>query len=124
MKRLLILLNVVCATMHILFEIYIYNKSIEYKGFISVENTLIIFVFIALAIFLWIQKKKEGFLLNFFFWGIFEICIIVFRPSKTTLEIFHSYINFNQWIVLAILGAVIVLLNGIALKKQPNHLNT
>lgn len=118
MKTLLILFNIVCAIMHILFGIYIYDKSIEYKGLISVENTLIIFVFIALAIFLWIQKKKEGFLLNFLFWGIFEICVIAFQPSKTTLEIFHSYIKFNQWIVLAILGAIIVLLNGVALKKK------
>lgn len=118
MKLLLMLSNVVCAIMHILFGCYIYDKNIEYKGFISVENTLIVFVFLALAIFIWLQKKKEGFLLNFLFWVVFEICIIIFQPSKTTLEIFCPYINFNQWIVLAILGAILVFFNGFALKKK------
>lgn len=118
MKVLLILFNVVCAIMHILFGIYINNKNVEYKGFISVENTLIIFVFMALAIFVSLQKKKEGFLLNFLFWGLFEICILIFQPSKTTLEIFYPHTNFNQWVVLAILGAILIVLNGLALKKK------
>lgn len=118
MKKLLISLNVVCAIMHILFGFYISDKNIEFKGFISVENTLIVFVFVVLAIFMWFQKRSEGFLLNLLFWITFEICIIVFQPSKTTLEVFHSYVDIHQWCVLAIIGAVTVFLNGIAYLRK------
>lgn len=113
MKYLLISFNIICAIMHLFFGVYIYDKPFEYAGFISIENTLIIFVYLALSLLLYTQRKKEGILLNLFFWSVFEVCVLFFRPLKTTLEILNLTVSMAQWHVLALAGGVIILLNCI-----------
>lgn len=107
MKTILISINLVSAIMHTLFGVYIYNnKGIDYNGFISVENSLIICVFIYLSFCIWTQNKKEGFLINLLFWLSFEICILFFQPEQTTLEIFHQYLPISQSNILLLFGGI------------------
>lgn len=111
MKYLLISFNVICAVIHLFLGAYIYDKPIEYVGFISIENTLVIFMYLLLSFLLCTQREKEGILINLFFWCIFEICILVFRPIKTTLEIFDMYFPISQWQILSGVGGVVILFN-------------
>lgn len=108
----------VCAVMHILFGIYIYGKEIEYGNFISVENTLVTFMFIFLSLHIWFQKNKGGGMINLLFWFLFEITVLFFRPEKTTLDIFHKYLPISQSCLLTIFGFLAIILSFIALYKQ------
>lgn len=111
MKYLLISFNVICAIIHLIFGVHIYNNPFEYAAFISTENTLVIFVYFLLSLLLYIQRGKEGTLINLLFWLVFEICILVFQPMKTTLEIFDIYFPISQWQILSGVGSVIISLN-------------
>lgn len=125
MKYLLISFNIACAVIHLLFGVYIYDKPFEYAGFISIENTLIIFVYLLLSLLLYSQRGKEGTLLNLLFWSTFEICVLFFRPLKTTLDVFEIHLPVAQWEVLAEIGGMVVLLNCVVYLKgicnKANH---
>lgn len=81
-KYILTMLNTFSMIMHLLFGISLCHEDFLYVDILSVENTLITFIFAVLAYLSWIGKFR---IINLLFWCIFEVCIFLFHPSITTL---------------------------------------
>ena len=122
----LFLINVVTAIMHVLFEIYIYrNYWGEYKSFILVENLLIAFMFLVMAIVVYFSSHNKTYILyNLISWTVFEISVLLLKPEKTTLELLNCPPG-KQWICLCLVGAftIIICIIEYTRKEKPKEDN-
>jgi len=120
MRLALVIVNSISAVMHIVFEIYMLQFNHGIYGFVLVENLIVTFFFIIIAYFAFISSKSPRLLYpNLIFWLIFEISVLFFKPTITTLIIFEKYLQeVEQWIVLAIFGSIAIIITCIEIIKK------
>ncbi len=121
MKKILIIMNIICAALHLIFEFYhINNYNKDVYSFLLVENAIITFVFILMTYFIFISKKDYRILyIPLIFWIFFEMIIFLLRPNYTTLNIIKQYLPvLSQWIILSIYGGIIIMLTILEIIRQ------
>lgn len=118
MKYFLILTNIVCVILHLVFEFYIYAYPSEYTGFILVENMLVTALLGVMAILVYKSDSNPRYLVyNVIFWIFLVINLLIFRPEKTTLVIVGEYMPVKQWMLLSTLGVINIIVNLLACNK-------
>lgn len=112
MRIILIIINILCMIIHILFEIYIKENSGIY-GFVLVENILVTFLFLVMT---YLVFKSESYIellyINLIFWLVFVVSVLYFKPSITTLQVFEEHmLQLPQWVILSGFGIATLFLN-------------
>lgn len=122
MSKVIVLLNLLCCILHIIFEVMRWNHNEVLNDFILVENALIALVFFYFALrFFHKGLGTVDKLTHLFFWISFTLLTIVIQPQTTTLFIFRDFINIPEWLSLSAFGVLMLVLSvNIFIRKDRN----
>lgn len=119
MKILLIIINIICAFIHLLFEVHIEDSRGIYS-FVLVENLIVTFSFLLMAYLVFDSNRSiKNLYINFIFWLTFVIGVLLFKPTITTLQILKEYLfQIPQWQILFGFGIVTLFSNIAEIAKR------
>lgn len=123
MKFVLIIINFICAIMHTLFGLYMAPKynSEKHIPMLLIENSIVTFSFLLMAYILFSSsmKSSQSLRINLLFWLVFEIFVVILKPTITTLAILgERFYVVDQWIFLATCGCIVLIINIIEIVKR------
>lgn len=119
MTILLIIINILCAFMHLLFEIHIEDSGGIYS-FVLVENLIVTFSFLLMAYLVFDSNRYiKNLYINLIFWSTFVIGVLLFKPTVTTLQILEEYLfQIPQWLILLGFGIITLFFNIVEIIKR------
>lgn len=119
MTILLIIINILCAFMHLLFEIHIEDSRGIYS-FVLVENLIVTFSFLLMAYLVFDSNRYiKNLYINLIFWFTFVIGALLFKPTVTTLQILEEYLfQIPQWLILFGFGIITLFFNIVEIIKR------
>lgn len=119
MTILLIIINILCAFMHLLFEIHIEDSGGIYS-FVLVENLIVTFSFLLMAYLVFDSNRYiKNLYINLIFWFTFVIGVLLFKPTVTTLQILEEYLfQIPQWLILFGFGIITLFFNIVEIIKR------
>lgn len=121
-KIIVILVDLVAALLHLIFQIHLSSEYGTYAKFTLMENILIAIIFVIFAMCM-IRSKFDAAIvgIHWIFMSVFLCGMLIIRPLHTTLDIFGDLIIIEQWIVWCIMGVFVWIVNGllyVAAKKK------
>lgn len=119
MTILLIIINILCAFMHLLFEIHIEDSGGIYS-FVLVENLIVTFSFLLMAYLVFDSSRYiKNLYINLIFWFTFVIGVLLFKPTATTLQILEEYLfQIPQWLILFGFSVITLFFNIVEIIKR------
>ena len=116
----LVLINLLCALLHVLFEFDLLAFEGKLRGFLLTENIVIAYVFICFSWALSLGSsfaRKAALSASIFFWGAFVVFVLAIRPAETTLGLVRGILFLPQYCYLFLFGALALVLSVVNHRK-------
>ena len=116
----LVLINILCALLHVLFQFDLLSFNGKLRGFLLTENIVIAYVFICFSWALSVGRpsvRKAALSASIFFWRAFVVFVLAIRPTETTLGLVSGLLFLPQYCYLFLFGAMALVLSVV------NHRN-
>ncbi|WP_417067771.1 hypothetical protein [Niveibacterium terrae] len=111
---LLVLINLLCALLHAVFQFSLLSFEGGLRGFLLTENIVIAFVFVGFSWALSLGSpsvRQAALSASIFFWGAFMVFVLAIRPTETTLELVRGLLFLPQYCYLFLFGAMALALS-------------